>query len=632
MQDSRTILFVDDDPDMLEIGGIVIRQAGFSYVPASSGEEGLKLLLSERPGLVILDYFMPGMNGHEYLVELNNNPLYKSVRYIPVIMLTAASEDDIERKELFELGLSAFLLKPFGNRELVNVIDNVLMLSDLRGKNKELVEQVKRSEYKYQDLIENASDLIFTLDAEGTFVFINRRLASISGLDRDGWLGEKLFDLVLPEDRELTRLNFEETISGKARIFEIRLRSATDENIYLSININPIFERGSVIGCVAIARNITDKKKLEQEVTELKNFNESIIESMGSGLITIDLNNRVTSFNNGAADILGFAPEAVVQKTLDEVFPPEDCERLLMNIHDPDQGLLNREMRLSASNGKAIFVGFTVTPRYDMNNRRVGMIISFRDITQIKQMQTEVQRMDRLASMGVLASGIAHEIRNPLAGIKTIAQTLEEDIEPDDSRREYVSRIVRQVNRMDDLLKTIFSYAKPRQPKRRCIRLQEIVQEVVALVENRMRRQSIKYTESFASDLPLLYVDFYQIQQVFVNLYLNAIDAMTEGGDLHIQAQSKVTTINRVDRRGRTFPYQKKSALYVEVLLTDTGAGIDDEALPSIFNPFFTTKPQGSGLGLSIVYRIITEHEADIQVESGKGKGTTFRILLPTEE
>ena len=262
----------------------------------------------------------------------------------------------------------------------------------------------------------------------------------------------------------------------------------------------------------------------------------------------------------------------------------------------------------------------------------LGTIISFRDITQIKQMQTEVQRMDRLASMGVMASGIAHEIRNPLAGIKTIAQTLEEDIEPDDPRREYVSRIVRQVNRMDDLLKTIFSYAKPRQPKRKYIRLQEIVQEVVALVENRMKLQSIKYVETLTADLPLLYVDFYQIQQVLVNLYLNALDAMPEQGQLAIRAESKVATINRVDRRGRTFPFRKKSALYVEVELSDTGSGIDDEALPSIFNPFFTTKPQGSGLGLSIVYRIITEHEADIQVESKKGQGTTFRILLPTED
>ena len=555
MTENRTILFVDDDPDMLEIGGIVVRQAGYSFIPASSGEEGLASLLNQKPGLVILDYFMPGMNGYDFMHQLNVNSEYRSVREIPVIMLTAASEDDVERKKLFELGLSAFLLKPFGNKELLNVIDNVFILTDLRRKNRELREQVKRSEYKYQDLIENASDLIFTLDTEGTFVFINRRLTTVSGLDRDDWIGKRLVDIVDKEDRQIAQENFAETVSGKARIFELRLQSTNGRDVFLSVNINPIFERGHVTGCVAIARNITEKRQLEHEIIELKNFNESIIESMGSGLLTIDLNNKITSFNNSAADILGYDPGEVLHKTLDQVFSADDCERLLMNIHDPEQGLLNREMKLAGKNGKPIFVGFSVTPRYDTSERRVGTIVSFKDITQIKQMQVEVQRMDRLASMGVLASGIAHEIRNPLAGIKTIAQTLEEEIELDDSRREYVSRIVRQVNRMDDLLKTIFSYAKPRQPRRKFLRLQETIQEVIALLESRMRQQSVKYEELYDSELPLVYVDFYQIQQVFVNLFLNAMDAMSGGGTLRLEARPRVTSINRVDRRGGTFPY-----------------------------------------------------------------------------
>ncbi len=628
----KTILFVDDDPDMLEIGGIMLRKAGYDYLSASSGEEGLSVLLASKPDLVILDYMMPGMNGFEFFKQMRQHPKYKPVRLTPVIMLTAYSEKEIERQALFEMGLSAFLLKPFGNRELVNVIDNVFILHELRVKNKELQEQVKRTEYKYQDLIENASDMIFTLNREARFVFINRRLTSITGHSRGDWLGKRFVDLIVPEDRETANQNVQKTITGKASIFEVRCCHTNGKRVHLSININPIFERGQVVGCVGIARDITEKKQLEQEIIELKNFNESIIQSMGSGLITIDFERRVTSFNQGAEEMLGYAAEDVVGKPLESLFPKEDCERLLSNVDDPDRSLLNREMQLGTKNGHSIYVGFTATPRFDTQGRRVGAIISFKDITQIKQMQSEVQRMDRLASMGVLASGIAHEIRNPLAGIKTIAQTLEEDIEPDDSRREYVSRIVRQVNRMDDLLKTIFSYAKPREPQRKYHRLQEIVQEVVALLENRMRSQSVEFVESYHPELPLAYVDFYQIQQVFVNLFLNALDAMPDGGTLKLDAHPKVTTLHRVDRRGRPFTVQNKSALYVQVLLSDTGVGIQPSDLPSIFNPFFTTKPQGSGLGLSIVYRIMTEHNGDIQVNSEMNKGTTFSLLLPTEE
>ncbi len=628
----RTILFVDDDSDMLEIGGIIIRRAGYSYLPTASGEEGLQLMLKKKPDLVILDYYMPGINGAEFLHQLMSNPKYAPAKETPVIMLTAASEDAVERKELFELGLSAFLLKPFGNHELINVIDNVFILNDLRLKNKDLEEQVKRTEYKYQDLIENASDLIFTLDPEANFVFINRRLTSIAGLEQVEWFGRSFYELLLPEDIEAARANVGKTIGGRSTIFEVRLFHKGGECIHLSININPIFEKGQVIGCVAIARDITEKKELEHEIIELKNFNESIIQSMGSGLITIDLDHRITSFNNSACDVLGYAAEEILHKRLEEVFPKDDCDRLLLNVDDPHQDLLNREMPLTTKQGKAIFVGFSVTPRFDVQKQRVGTIISFKDITQIKQMQVEVQRMDRLASMGVLASGIAHEIRNPLAGIKTIAQTLEEEIDLEDSRREYISRIVRQVNRMDDLLKTIFSYAKPRQPKRRYHRLQEIIHEVIALLDNRLRGQSVKYVDSFHPDLPLLYVDFYQIQQVFINLFLNALDAMPKGGELKLTANPKVTSLNRVDRRGRAFPIQTKNTLYGEVVLTDSGQGIDTKALPSIFNPFFTTKPQGSGLGLSICYRIMTEHDGEIQVESQVGESTTFTLLLPTEE
>ncbi len=632
MERRRTILFVDDDEDMLEIGGIILRKAGYTYVPADSAEVGLEILLTQKPDLIILDYFMPGLNGYEFFQTLVKNVKYHSAKDIPVIMLTAASEQDVERQQLFELGLSAFLQKPFGNRELLNVIENVFILNDLQLENKKLEEQIKRTEYKYQDLIENASDLIFTLDPEARFVFINRRLKQISGFDREKWIGKKCIEIIHKEDIEKSREHLSKAINGKSRIFETRLNLNGSKSIYLSINCNPIFEKGQVVGCVAIARDITEEKMLEQEIVELKNFNESIIQSMGSGLLTINLNNTITSFNNSATEILGYAPDEIVHKRLQDIFPEEDCEKILENVKSPQQGLLNREMPLTAKNGKPIFIGFSVTPRYDTKNHRVGTIISFKDISQIKHMQTEVQRMDRLASMGVLASGIAHEIRNPLAGIKTIAQTLEEEIEHSDHKREYVSRIVRQVNRMDDLLKTIFSYAKPREPKLKYHRLNEIIYEVFALLENRMKKQSIKYQSFFHEELPLIYVDFYQIQQVFINLFLNALDAMPDGGTLQLEAIPKVTTLNRLDRRGRAFPVQNESSLFVDVTLQDSGIGISEENLSSIFNPFFTTKPQGSGLGLSIVYQIVTEHNGDIQVESEHDKGTTFKLLLPTEE
>ncbi|MDZ7292161.1 MAG: PAS domain S-box protein [candidate division KSB1 bacterium] len=657
----KAILVIEDDASERELLRKVLTDAGYDFVEASSGEEGLRVIMEKKPDLVLLDYLLPFMDGAEVLHELTNNPVYRTVSDTPVIMLTAKTRQDVNHTRLFQLGLRMFLEKPFASRELINVIENVFILHELHQHNRELEQRIKRTEYKYQDLIENASDLIFTLNIHGQFVFINRRLSVLTGFLREAWKDRNFLDMVLPEDRASAEINFRNTLKGKSRIFEMRIRAQTGKIIYLSTNINPIFDRGEVVGCVGIARDVTQRKKLEQEITELKNFNESIIQSIGSGLMTVDLERRITSFNQAAEEVLGWRAYEVVGRYIDEIFSPEECHRLLPSSN-PDlasdleqqnqpaphgagnktdfttatesggaSALLSREMELKRKDGKTIYIGFSVTPRIDNRNQRVGTIISFRDISLIKQMQAEVLRMDRLASLGVLASGIAHEIRNPLAGIKTVAQTLEEEIDPNDNRREYIARIIRQVNRMDDLLKTLFSYARPKSPVPTQCRLQDIVSEAKALMQQRFEKHGIEFIESYAPDLPLVCVDFQQIQQVLINLFLNAIDAMPSGGRLSVMARPRYTLLQRVDRR-RRYPLPNKRTLYAELNIIDTGEGIPRENLQAIFDPFFTTKPQGSGLGLSIVYRIIEEHHGDIQVQSEVGRGTTFSLLLPTEK
>lgn len=628
----KTILLIDDDPDMLEIGRKIIVSAGYHFISAANGQEGLDFILKYKPDLILLDYKMPDLSGADVFHRLLTSQRYKHLADTPVIMITAQTEFDIDRTSLFEMGLASFLLKPFGHRELINIIDNVFILHQVRQKNKELEQKIRRTEYKYQDLIENANDLIYTLNLKGDFIFINRRLSTLSGFTREDWIGRSFFDLVAPEDRVEARNNFNLTLKGKARIFEIRMICQSGTPLFLSMNINPIFEKGEVMGVVGIARDITQRKKLEQEITELKNFNESIIQSMGAGLITLDLERRITSFNNGAEEVLGYKNDEVVGKYLDEVLPIEESRKILPDIISHTHSLLNREVELTRKDGSRVFVGYTITPRIDNHNLKVGTIISFRDISQIKQMQMEVVRMDRLASLGVLASGIAHEVRNPLAGIKTMAQTLEEEIDKSDPRQEYLARIIRQVNRLDELLRTLFSYAKPRQPIRKLHRLEDILQEVDILLDDRIKKKKISYTKNLLPNVPKIFVDFHQIQQVFINLLLNALEAMPNGGTLEIKSRAVETIIYARDRRKKSFNTQNKETLYVELTIRDTGVGIKPDLLNTIFDPFFTTKPQGTGLGLSIVYRIMEEHNGEIRVDSKVGEGTTFTLLLPTEE
>ncbi|KAA3652712.1 MAG: PAS domain S-box protein [Calditrichaeota bacterium] len=629
---SKCVLMVDDEPDMVEIVKKVLTRAGYQFLSASNGDKGIDLMLKKRPDLVLLDWMMPGKSGRDVLHELSKNNNLRPVADTPVIMLTAKAEHQVDRKELFELGLSAFLIKPFGHRELINVIDNVFILDDLKKRNKELERKLKQSEYKYQDLIENANDLIFTINKDGKFVFINRRLLALTGLRKTQILGHDLREIIIPDDQENVWENFQKVIHGNPRIFEFRVLNNDEQLKYLSTNLNPIFDRGEVSGAVGISRDVSQQKKLEQQIVDLKNFNESIIQSMGAGLITIDLNNTITSFNVSAEEILGYNSENVIGNKIDEILTRSDVEKLLPDESSIETDPMHRELLLKNGRGDALHIGFSVTPRIDNQNHRVGTIISFRDISQIKQMQAEVVRMDRLASLGVLASGIAHEIRNPLAGIKTVAQTLEEEIPPQDGKQEYLARIIRQVNRMDDLLKAFFTYARPGQPVRKLSKLQEIINEVTPLVEQKLKSNAINLEQTYAPDLPLIYVDFGQVHQVLLNLFLNAIDAMPEGGTLSIHAEPQFSSIRRTDRRGQRFHVPEKSMLYVKIAISDTGEGIKKEDIEGIFNPFFTTKPNGSGLGLSIVYRIVEEHKGDIYVESEPDVGTTFTLLLATEE
>lgn len=631
-RNSRVVLLVDDDPDMLEIGRKIITGAGYKYLEARNGKEALHTLEQKKPNLVLLDWMMPEMNGYEVLQQISRNRRYRAVSDTPIIMLTARSAHQVTREELFELGLSAFLIKPFGSRELINIIDNVFILDELKKRNRELESKIRQTEHKYQELIENASDLIFTLGPDGKFRFINRRLIAITGHSTEEWVGKDFRQLILPEDREVAWENFIRSRTGRSRIFEMRIQGKDRGIRYLSTNLNPIFERGQISGCVAISRDVTQQKKLEQKIHELQSFNESIIQNVGSGLMTVDLHNCITSFNSSAEEILGYSEDEIVGKRLEDVFSRNALERLVHAMNGTEQSLMNREMEVERKDKRKTYIGFTVTARLDNRNERVGSIIAFRDISEIKRMQAEVIRMDRLASLGVMASGIAHEIRNPLAGIKTVAQTMEEEIDDGDEKREYLARIIRQVNRMDDLLRAFFTYARPRPPVRKFYRLNEIVQEVIALLKQKLEKNNIRFVEDYAPTLPLIYVDFHQIQQVILNLVLNAIDAMPKGGELSIIAEARYATIQRVDRRGKRFPIPSKNLLYADVRVKDTGEGIPPENLQQIFDPFFTTKSQGSGLGLSIVYTIIDEHRGDIQVESVRGQGTTFRLLLPTEE
>jgi PAS domain S-box-containing protein len=359
-------------------------------------------------------------------------------------------------------------------------------------------------------------------------------------------------------------------------------------------------------------------QRLNEEAQQLRAFAESLIHSISSGLILVDTKDKISYFNRAAEKILGYSRKEVVGKPL-TIFSLREKKQMMPTPFTNDGEMDSRREGIILRKDKAqIPIGFNITNHLDSRGGRIGKIISFRDMTNVLKLQEEIIRMDRLVSLGELSSGIAHEIRNPLAGIKTTAQALGEEMGQDDPKREYLNRITKEIDRLNGLLKTFFSFAKPQKLNPVVCNIRDIVNEIIPLLIKDIANRGINFIEEYAPNLPKVRVDFNQMHQVFLNLFLNAIQAMPNGGELKIKTEPIALA-----------PLINPGKDYVRISISDTGRGIPARDINKIFDPFFTTRPKGIGLGLSITYQIIKKHGGSIRVESKLDKRTTFILTLP---
>jgi len=363
------------------------------------------------------------------------------------------------------------------------------------------------------------------------------------------------------------------------------------------------------------------------ELTRDTHFYKKLLDSVNFGTILFDRNFVVKYVNRSARLILKHVTEEKPISRLEELFSEDEFEQLRTIFESMPLPIIRQEIQIRRPSTPDLFIGFSIY-NFDNENGDNNFILVFSEITQNKRIQAEIIRMDRMASLGILSAGIAHEVRNPLAGIKAMAQSLEDEIDAESPHIEYVQRILRQVDRLDDLLRAFFTYAKPQRPDPSTCQIQKIIKEVIPLVQNKLVEKKIQVLQNFAPDLSPIFVDANQIEQVFLNLFLNAIDAMNGGGKLIIEARNSMQPHPVVDRRKRIPGLF--SNRYIEIHIEDTGTGIAPDVIDKIFNPFFTTKANGTGLGLSIVYQIIKEHGGQIDVDPNIPKGTRFIIQLPT--
>ncbi len=358
--------------------------------------------------------------------------------------------------------------------------------------------------------------------------------------------------------------------------------------------------------------------RLSQALESATNITESLIESIGSGIIITEMNDTITYINQAGAKILGYSKGEVIGQPFGLFGLNEKQNVSYSSLDHPDNLDTRREGRMKRKDGDEIPVGFTINQHLSLSGEAIGKIIIFRDLTKVYRIQEEMLKMDRLVSLGKLASGIAHEIRNPLAGIKTTAQALGEEMAKDDPKREYLNRITKEIDRLNELLKTFFSFAKPQTLLLGPCHIKEIINAIIPFLIKEIADKGIQFVEFYHPQLPRIRVDKIQMHQAFLNLFLNAIQAMPYGGELKIEANPVILPSPGGSTQN-----------FIKVVVSDSGKGIPPQILPKIFDPFFTTKPKGIGLGLSITYQIIKKHGGTIKVHSQWEKGTSFIINLP---
>ncbi len=379
---------------------------------------------------------------------------------------------------------------------------------------------------------------------------------------------------------------------------------------------------------VEIQRSLLIKKQEAMiiRIFDEKKLTEAIIQSLDAGLMVFDLDGKIVSLNPGGRLILSQFVDAETAGSSDITgFTDIPAVKLMYRTRKTPTGKTAEVSQLNQKSEQRT-LQYTVVPWEDSADLQIGVILQFTDITETLRIRQEMEKMNRISTVAEIASAVAHEVRNPLAGIKTMSQAIEENCDDSDENKEYITRIIKQVDRLNDLLTQFFTYAKPGKARKEKVSLDYIVNETRQLLKVKLNSNRIVLEEDYVAGLPDIYVDPDQMQQVFLNLMLNAIDAMNKKGKIEIRAR----LADRKMKKNYTdfFPDLKKNIDYVAVCFKDNGKGMPPEVAAKAFEPFFTTKHHGSGLGLAIVYRILRENNAFIMADTLQKQGVTFIMML----
>ncbi len=346
----------------------------------------------------------------------------------------------------------------------------------------------------------------------------------------------------------------------------------------------------------------------KMSLSRIKAFSDNLVANMPIGLVALDDNQRITSLNNVAGSVLKLLPDEVIGENAEKVLPAE-LWHLLKNLN-VEKGVVEKEIDCTVQKGEVIPLEVSATLLNDEDGTFLGYVVLFKDLSEVRSLRKEIARSQRLASVGRLAAGVSHEIRNPLSSIKGFATYFKERYYDVPENQQISNLMIQEVDRLNRVVSQLHEFARPITVSKKSIQIKAFLKDSLKLVERQASEANISIRTDFDLEKDEILFDSDRINQVLLNLYLNAIESMDNGGSL------TVTLAKNSKKNG------------IEIKVSDTGTGITENDLSHIFDPYFTTKASGTGLGLAIAHNIMESHGGEITIESRLGQGTGVTIFL----
>ncbi|NJD91801.1 MAG: PAS domain S-box protein [Geobacter sp.] len=354
----------------------------------------------------------------------------------------------------------------------------------------------------------------------------------------------------------------------------------------------------------------------------LPEFYANVIDSVGDGVIVLDSQGMITLMNPVAEELAGVSRRISKGQAFATLFRTDpDLVEMVQKSSASGMSISDYENITLKRGGRSVPLSVTASPLLMADGARAGTIILLRDLTNIRDLEEAVRKGDRLSTLGTLAAGLAHEIKNPLGGIRGAAQLLEMEITEDDELRECTRVILKEVQRVNRIVEELLDLSSPRSLTLTAVNLHKILAHVVFLQQQAVEGRAITFQRHLDPSIPPIMADEGRLTQLFLNLIKNAVEAVEDSGIVEISSRivSDYSMTQKGERRSRM----------IAIEVSDNGAGIPDEEMAQLFTPFYTTKERGTGLGLAICQKIVAEHRGMIRGDTEVGKGTVFTILLP---